>query len=306
MSISLVALVATLAGCGVEGGGAEAESAQSAVTTPATDVAPANVADRGPRGGHRPGGPDFLLMAALHEDIGLTAAQKTTLEGLLPKRDGMREERPAPDKARTVALAAAIRSGKVDSLPAMGPPAQDDAAHAARQAEAVKRLDTLYATLTPEQRTALVAAMAKHEGPEHGKRPDGAKRPDGDKAPREGKEMHGPMGGLLAGINLTDAQKDQIKAKLDANRPAKPTEAQRAEFEKKHEAMKAEHQARLQTFASGSFDAKTFLTPPAKPEGEMANGHDPMQGELAAIVSVLDASQREQLATKIEQGPPAR
>ena len=298
MSISLIALVATLAGCGVEAGSPDTETAQSAVTTP--DVA-AKTADRGPKFDHRPGGPAFLVMAALHEDIGLTAAQKTTIEALVPKRDD--HKRPEPDTKRDAMLAAAVRTGNVASLKAMTPPARDDAAHAAREAEAVKALDTLYATLSKEQRVALVAAVSKHEeqgpGREHGKH-------DGDKGPRaDGKEMHGPMGGMLAGIDLTAAQKEQLETKLEANRPAKPTDAERAAFEQKMTAMKAEHQARLQTFASDSFDAKAFMTPPAKPEGDSAKMRDHHAEDLAIVVSVLDASQREQLATKIEQGPKA-
>lgn len=300
MSISLVALVATLVGCGVEAGGADTETAQSAVSADTAEVAAKSAAgDRGPRGHRGPGGggPDFLVQAALREDLGLSDAQKTTLEGLLPKRED-RAARPLPDKTRDAAFAAAIRSGNVAALPAMTPPAKDEAAHAARQAEAAKALDTLHATLTAEQRAKLVAALANHEGPKgHGKRPDGPPREDG-------KEMYGPMGGLLAGITLTDAQKEQLKAKLDATRPAKPTDAQRAEFEKKMETMRAERQAKLQTFASDSFDATAFVTPPARPEGD-AKPQEHHAAELAAVISVLDATQREQLATKIEQGPHA-
>ena len=330
LSLSLFALVATLAGCGVEAGVPEAESAEQAATAAApADVAVATADGKGgPRfgGGRHHGGPASLIMAALHEDIGLTAEQKTTIEALLPTRgdkpEGARPEaRGGPDQAHGAALAAAIRSGKVDAA-ALAPKrdeskAKDDSAHVARQAEMAKALGTLHATLTAEQRQKLVAAVKSHEGkggpdaqrPGGKGRPDGA-RPEGRGPKGEGQEkgaMHGPLGGMLAGIELTAEQKELLQTKLEAARPAKPTEAEMAAHKQQFEAMRTEHEARLATFANDSFDANAFLARPAKPQGaEAFKGRDHHADELAIVVSVLQPAQREQLAAKIEAGPPAR
>ena len=71
-----------------------------------------------------------------------------------------------------------------------------------------------------------------------------------------------------------------------------------------HEAFETQMKARLATFASDNFDATAFVTPPA---GVIQQGHkDRMVEDLAIISSVLDASQRDKLATRLEQGPKAQ
>jgi Spy/CpxP family protein refolding chaperone len=165
---------------------------------------------------------------------------------------------------------------------------------AERQAKSAEKLATLHKTLTAQQRTQLVDAILAKKG-EHAKK----ERPEGKLEGRGGREG-GPMGHLLAGLDLTQAQKDQIRAKLDADRPAPPSEADRA-------AMKTAMDAKLQSFKSDSFDAKAFVAPPANARvAKMGAPSDHMAKELNAIVSVLTAEQREKLAQKIEQGPPAR
>jgi Spy/CpxP family protein refolding chaperone len=230
------------------------------------------------------GGPDMLVFAALREPINLTAEQKATIEGLRPKGP------PAPDKARTTQLAAAIRSGNVSALPAMPGPE-------ARFAESAKALATLHATLTKEQRAALVDAVSKRHA-EHG--PKEGAPPRGEREMRPHHEG-GPMGHMLEGLDLTQAQKDAIKSKLDAQRPAPPTDEQRDAMKKQHETMRTEMQARLKTFANDTFDANAFVKPPGNAP-QMKAHVDP----LSVIVPVLTQAQREKLAARIEQGPPPR
>ena len=235
----------------------------------------------GPHG--HPGGPEMLVFAALHEDIGLSATQKATVQSLLPSRggDGGAGHGPGDDPARRAALAAAIRAGKVDDS-LLQPPARAHADHAAHEAELAQKLTTLHDTLTRDQRAALVTAVTGHV----------SRGPDG------GPHGHGPFGPWLDDLGLTQAQKDSLRAKLDADRP---DASDRVSFEAKHAEHEAAPKAKLQTFVSDSFDATTFVAPPA----DGAAGKPPKRGgELAAIVSVLDAAQREKLAEKIEQGPP--
>jgi Spy/CpxP family protein refolding chaperone len=119
----------------------------------------------------------------------------------------------------------------------------------------ISALTTLHTTLTSEQRTALVSAIQK----------------------RMAEMGPPPPPPFLAELGLSDAQKESIRAALEKTKPAE------------------DPAARLSTFATATFDAKTFVTPPAG---------DRMLRELAAIVPILTAEQRETLATRLEAGPP--
>jgi Spy/CpxP family protein refolding chaperone len=230
-------LLAAMAGC--SGEAANTQSTALSAQQPQTQNEPPK--DR-PHHGHRPhhGGPDFLLMAALHEPINLTAAQKTTIE------DAMKEARPKGPPPSMASLAAGIRAGKVEA-----PPIDQ-----ARIDASAKALATLHATLTKEQRAQLVEAVSKH-------------KPHGP--PRE----HRPMGHMLEGLDLTKEQEEKIRAALEAQKP-----------------NPVDMEARLQSFAADSFDARAFATPPQRPN------------ELQVVVSLLTQAQREKLAARIEQGPP--
>jgi Spy/CpxP family protein refolding chaperone len=315
-TVSLLGLLVTLAGCSAESGTASGAGTQD--TARASDTVAAqsssDQAARGPARGPHPGGPDFLLVAALHEPaMNLSAEQKTTIEGALTA------SRPAAppsfDKTRVSALAAGIRSGNVDTSSVKAPsPTQDGMA--ARQAAHAKALATLHATLTPEQRKSLVDAVAKRasEHGQHGTK-DGARPQRGERAggpPPGGPGAMGPMGPMghmLEGLDLTKAQEETIRAKLEAQRPARPTEADREAMKKQHETFRTEMQAKLQTFANATFDANAFVAPPAGAlvggPGGPADHAARFAKDLSVIVSVLEPAQREKLAARIEAGPPA-
>ena len=315
MTLPLVALVAALAGCSAEAGtsaGAETtDDARSSVV--AEQTAGAEGAREGARmrlmAHHRAGGPDFLVHAALRAPINLTAEQKTTIEGLLKAEASAK---PQFDPARAQKLAAAIRSNSVANIEQ---PKLDESAHQARVAASAKALSTLHDTLTAEQRAALVDSIEQRSGG-HGQKPgehvrkDGARDGRGERGERaeHGKagfhHRGGPAGGpmaMLAGLDLTQEQKDAIKAKLEAQRPAKPTAEQRDAMKTKMESMRAEMKAKLASFKSDQFDATAFVTPPkelARPE--MA-AH--MKNPLAEITPILTQAQRDTLAARIEKGP---
>ena len=294
LSVSLLGLATVLAGCTADTG--EGSEDVAALATNDT-TAPAAADTKGALSHGRHGGPDSLVRAALRADLGLSAEQKTVLEGLVAKKpnvqaEGQKEHRGF-DKERATALATAIRAGKVESMTRPEPTAEQKAQHEARRAEhlatAAKNLDTLHATLTPEQRTKLVAALESHQRPE-GKRPE---HEDGKEHAQRG-QRHGGFGAMLADLKLTDAQ----KAALKEGRPAKKTgEARKAAFE----AMRAERKDKLESFATDAFDATAFVTPK-----QQAKPHTPKQNPLTALVAVLQPEQREQLALRIEQGPEAR
>lgn len=318
----ILGVVTALTGCGGEDGPSDrAASANAALQAPDAPVADgdATVADneRGrPHVRRHHGGPDFLVMAALHEDIDLTAAQRSTIEALVQQKRP--SDRPPRDKAHGAALAAAIRAGKVDVTTLQKK--LDGAAMKERIAASANALATLHETLLPEQRVALVdAVLAKHAaGPKGPKarrdKPDGERRGGGDfkrgpRGPRGQGGMRGPLG-LLEDLGVTEAQRTQIQAKLDAQRPSVADreakhEAMKAKFgtmKAKFETMKKEREAKLQTFKQPSFDAVAFVTPAAGAEklGPRAHGDRVLQ-DLAVIVPLLTPEQREKLAQKIER-----
>ena len=315
MTLPLFALVAALAGCSAEAGtSAGAESTDDARSNVVAEQAAKEEGGKhGPRMrpmAHRPPGPDFLVHAALRAPINLTAEQKTTIEGLLKETA---PAKPKFDTSHAQKLAAAIRSNSVANLEA--PKVGDmESAHQARIAASAKALATLHDTLRPEQRVALIDSIGQRAA-EHGKhgkhvRKDGAQREGkqrGERGERGERGFHGrggPAGGpmgMLAGLDLTQEQKDAIKAKLEAQRPAKPTAEQREAMKAKMETMRSSMKAKLESFKGDTFDATAFVTPPknlARPE--MA-AH--MKNPLAEITPILTQAQRETLAARIEKGP---
>jgi Spy/CpxP family protein refolding chaperone len=242
-------------------------------------------------------GPESLLFASLHEDIGLSADQKTKIENALATL------KPSGDKpdfaAHQKAIADAIRAGKID-VAALQPPKPDVAQMDDHRAKLAAALDVLHSTLTKDQRTALVNAIEKRMESEHGPGKFDGKKFEGKKF--EGKkEGFGPMH-LLEGLDLTKDQTDAIHAQLAANAPAPMTDADKEAMKAKHEEMKKEMEARLQTFVADTFDANAFVAPPKDAPAMMAH-ENPMLKDLAVIVPILTPAQREKLATKIEQGP---
>lgn len=240
----------------------------------------------GPRGMH--GHP--LLAAALKE-LDLSAEQRKTIEASMENLHGGQKDQM---KAVHKVLADQVRAGKIDevALKAQAPDMEKTAAE--HRAGVVKAIETLHATLTPAQRTQLVTLVkdrmqkhgefaGKHGHAKHEKK-------DGEHHARRG----GPMMFMLHGIELRDDQKKAIEAAMPP-KPEKDADDRAAKF--------AEHRARmdaaLEAFKADKFDAATVL-----PEHE---GKHPMAEHfvkmLQAVVPVLDADQRAELAKRIEEGP---
>ena len=295
-TVSILGILATLAGCSGQATTANTDST-SAQQQGVTAVAQNQNARRGHE--HLRGGQQaFLLGAALHENIGLTDAQKSTIEKSiadLKTQEGPRPDMRADMQGRMTSLASQVRAGKIDvttnaQLPAM------TTERDTRIAASAKALDTLHATLTADQRKALVAAV---EAKGQAKGEKGGEHEGRGRGFEHGKAgERGPMGGLLGDLQLTQAQKDQIEAKLQAD---KPSDADREAMKAKFQAMHQEMKTKLESFASDNFDATAFVAPPA--DVAQKPREDRMAKNLAVVVSVLDASQREKLAQKLEQGP---
>jgi Spy/CpxP family protein refolding chaperone len=254
-------------------------------------------------------------------ELDLTDAQKATVKGALDQLAASARARGPRGDAPLAALAASVRAGNVDPSMAVEPPGARSGFEEHRAAVA-DALQTLHATLTKEQRRALVDVLAKRM---EAQGPKGARGPGCDESAAPGGEGacgHGPparargaradmplsvpprmgmLGGLLSELELTDAQREAIEHALEAQRPAAPDPAV---MRQRFEAMRAELRARLEVFAVERFDAKAALAPL---EGDKANPPMPPHAlvvkELAVVVPILDPAQREKLATLLEQAP---
>jgi Spy/CpxP family protein refolding chaperone len=302
-AIPLVGALLGVTGCGGDTASGKAtdptEEAAQGITQDKTVAAADTRADRpdGPRG-HGPGGPEHLLMAALHE-LDLTAAQKTTIQAAMDKlTPPARGERGLRDGAAFTALSAGVRAGKIDTQAVFAGVGAPDRGFAARGPEIATALDTLHATLTKEQRRALVDGMAKRMA-EHGP-PDLERGHDRDHD--HGGPEGGPLGHLLSALSLTAAQQASIDSALAAQRPAAVDhDAMKKQFEARGALMRA----RMESFAADTFDARAFVAPPADaPQGAMMHPLARMVNELAVVVPLLEPAQRETLAAMLEKGPP--
>lgn len=297
---------------------------------PTQDEAPAPRAKGDFRKGPH-GGPAFLFRAALDE-LELRPDQKTTIEGLMGELERVQPGQSQAHRDFQKALAAGIRAGKLDTA-ALAPhyaAIEKEATETSQKVHAA--LNKLHQTLTAEQRQKLVTAleqrMAKGPGPGgpgagmcgHGPGgcqagcgacgggPEGDDTADDDEtAPppprghgRRGMGRHGGMGmgtgfGPMADLDLTDAQKEKLRAlrpEMKGERPAKP------DMQKKGEHMKE----MLAAFAKDGFDANQ-MKPPVDLSQKAREHAEARVKHLEALVGILEPAQREKLATKVESGP---
>jgi hypothetical protein len=231
--------------------------------------------------GHGPTGPDMLLFAAMRH-LELTPEQRTTIENAahtIPPSAPM-------DGGLFAGIAAGVRAGKLDEaallakLDAARPPADRDASLSSA-------IDTLHATLSAEQRRALVNMIAKHID-EH------------DQAKSTATASQSPLDHLLSGLNLTGEQRASIDRILGSQGSAAEDPAA---MSARIQAFHADLRVRLETFAADRFDAAAFVasSKAVAPMGMREHVQRTIHG-LAAVLPVLDASQRESLATTLEAG----
>ena len=269
----------------------------------------------------RHGGPGFLLRAALNE-LELRPEQKTTIEALTTELESAQPFASPAHAAFDKALAAQVRAGKIDRA-ALEPHtvALEKSASDARL-KVQGALGELHRTLDTEQRKALVATIEarmsegkqrfgpmKHDGEcaadgecagegeckgasgGHGKR--GFGRGHG---PKMGGH-HGPGFGTFAELDLSDAQRDQLRAAREKAEPDRA--AMKEKMQQKGDHMKQ----LLAAFAADGFDAKKLSDPPGQqPRTQL----ELRVKQLETMLAVLDPAQRVKLASGIESGPPGR
>jgi Spy/CpxP family protein refolding chaperone len=222
-------------------------------------------------------GPPAMFEVALH-DLDLSDAQRSTIESTLESlRPPERAAKPDHEK-RSQALAAAIRTGKIDAAALTPSDAEGDAVHKEMHAKMTAALTTLHDTLTADQRKTLVARLReRHPGRDRGDPPKG-RRPGG----------HLEM--MLHGVDISDEQRVAIEkaladARIDMAPPLPPDGGKGPDL-------------LFDAFVADSFDASALPTP--------VHRRPPFVETLAVVVPILDADQHNQLADAILEGPPKR
>ena len=300
-SLWFVFPLALLVGCQESSGGAPAPSASAASSAAPSASAPAASMKPKPMIGHHGGIAAGLFHAAADQD--LTDAQKdslTTLETTLKADDaGIRTAM----KAFRADLAAGIKAGKIDTAKMTADDAVVDKAIADHQTKEAAALDSLYKLLTPEQRTATVAAVRAKTADREARMKAWmqAKEADGG-APDWSKKRTDK---LTAELALDAGQQKQVAAIL--TKLADPPNP--AGMQSRWDDHKKRMDALLTSFASPSFDAtKADLTVmPGK------TAHDPMDHMVAfftQLLPILHPDQRDKLAASMDRpfgahdGPP--
>lgn len=276
------------------------------------------------------GGPAMLLGAALRE-LDLSDDQKQTIEGLLEQLGP--EHRAVDSSAHREldkALAAAVRSGKVDDGAFATQLDAIEKAATERETKLRGALDSLHATLDASQRAALVAKLEQpmkegpmgwgkgpHAGPRNapmGAPPDPASD-DGaiDDEPRAAPfrrvpghhggrgmrggpaEMHAGFmrGGLERQLELTEQQRTELRAALQ--KEARP------DFVEGMAEMKNRAGALLGAFAKDDFQAAKVMSG-ASPASRVRQAAEMRIRHVRSVLGVLSPEQQTKYAALLEQG----
>ena len=273
-TVPWLVLSLSLAGIGCA---ADTRSGDEEVDSESAAIDEADAAGRGHPMRHRMMGPTAMFKVAL-DDPDLSSEQRSTIEATLEGLRPARRPEKVEHEKRAEALAAAVRSGKVDVAALTPSDAEGDAMHEAMHAKMTAALTTLHDTLTADQRKTLVAKLRDgHAGRDRGER-------------LKGPPPGGHLSMLLHGVDISGEQETAIEkalaqAKIDLAPPTPPNDGKGPG-------------ALLDAFAADSFDASALPPPVHK--------RIPFVEALAVAVPLLDQSQRDALADAILDGPPKR
>lgn len=256
---------------------------------------------KGHNKGHRdPAG--MLLRTALKE-LDLTAEQRATLEGLRDAKRGAKGPGYGPADFHQ-SLIKSLKTGTLDraALEAEMEAKQKLAEEQTKQRN--ERLATLHATLTPEQRQALVASVRTRleaKAAKRGDKPQGDRKGRKDKRGYHGRGDHGcaMIAKLTRGLDLTaeqQAQIDALTAKAQANRPSE------GDWADKREDKLVQIGAMLDAFVADSFDPAASApepTPMKDPAAKIALHAE----QVEALIGILTPEQRAQLVERIKSQP---
>lgn len=241
-------------------------------------------------------GPLGMFMKGLGE-LDLSDDQQAALEDLRSSlRDGKPGERDHGALGKS--LAPAIAAGNVTVAGFSAELDEIEAGAEARVLAVQKALNTLHATLTADQRVALVDAISEGRerhggdpGDAEGRRAKRGKRGKGAERERAGKAGH-MLGMLTKKLDLTDAQ----IAAVEALEPS----GERPDRSAKRDEMKAKMQALSAAFKSDTFDAAKLGVGDEMRVMARAKAERMIEG-LEKLVPILDEGQRAELAEMVER-----
>jgi Spy/CpxP family protein refolding chaperone len=256
----------------------------STVAFASTDAAAP--ADAGPAQHHGHRGHGDLLRASLHLES-LTAAQRQQIEGLVQQERTTHANVASARSQLLQALATRVAAGSVDDV-ALAPNVQAvDGAIQADEPGDRAALEKLHAILTPAQRVELVTKVEAREG---GKGKWASRDGGAANANRAERGEHG--GGMWAReLNLTQAQKDQIRVNLRSIGPSvDKTVWQEARESREHV---------LEAFKGDRFVMNEVA--PAKDPRLIDQGVERIVRMAKASAPVLTAEQRTAAAAKLQE-----
>jgi Spy/CpxP family protein refolding chaperone len=274
--------VASLAACG--GSASATGQARAPVSTQADEQAASDVSEHHRH--HHHGGVAMFIAMSL-DTLGVTPEQRTAVDKIEADLFARMEPARAAEQAVLETLADGIAAGAIDSAKVNAALAQLASASAGIHDASTDALNQLHATLTPEQRGALVDKVEAHWALWQQANAD-----EVDVTPSAPTGGH--LRALTADLALTPDQVAKIKANLTAaakDSPVKP-DPQKVE---------AHLQAFGAAFRSDSFDAKSLST------GGAANAHLASWGAtrvalmFESVTPVLTPDQRAKLAAQVRE-----
>ncbi len=221
------------------------------------------------------------VVGAALGDVALRADQRAKLETILKDADARHASSSGPRKELVLAFADQVERGSIDRA-ALAP--KIDAAKAGGQKvrpEDLAALDQVHAILDKEQRAAFVDALEDHiKDAWRGKRAHGGKEGHGGKDAPAGMWR---MKQMAERLQLTDAQKDQIKEKMKAQHAAHEKGGGKGEHGKRgrHGGLRQAKQA-LESFKNDDFKAQSL-------GDALGGGADKGSAHLTRMIDVAEA-----------------
>jgi Spy/CpxP family protein refolding chaperone len=275
MSIRSLALILSLGlGAAAVGCGGTVASEQASSANSAAARAPVAQTAHGP----------VKLIGEALGDVPMTPSQRAEIEQLATEAEARHATVRAARRDLTVAVAAQVEAGSIDRS-ALQPKIEAVAgAIGASQPADRAAIERLHAILGPDQRTAFIDALEArlHE------RMSGA----------IGMDAAGPKGRLAhwaQELNLSDAQRDQIKAAL-----AQRFQAASQEHGDRHPWMEAKRRGAkvLNAFKQDRF-VLDEVAPPQNPQEQATRASQFFLGMAEAALPILTPEQRKAAADKL-------
>ncbi len=247
----------------------------------------------------RHGSEGFFLGTALAK-LDLTDEQRATLEDL--KGEGSRHHKDgkhARGKGQHKgdrgdfhkAIITALETGTVDRAAMEKEPARDGDRFAEFKEKRAARLNTLHATLTPEQRTQL-AQLVRAQMEKKGE--------SGKYRGKHRKGGHPMFAGMLSDLDLSEEQQTKLEALKESIGENRPSDEDRSA---RHEKMRAHLTEVLDAFTKTDFDAATLQ--PVAPTKERFGKRSEVKAEmLEGIIEILTEEQRLELAETLKDRGP--